>query len=517
MVIVKDENGLGTYLDKDPWMHAEDLPQIDLFFAQIWMRSFANDMEKSVGVNYRKVLGVYRNFRIDFYYGKEDCRKFTLAVLGKIIDSRGDFGDEINRQIRSRSDALVAYSKKIYEKDLTKLANKELWHLYSEYCRIHTELYEYGWLSNATDMFYPEYTNKLKEYLRGKSADEDKISAYFVTLTTPEEETIATQETRDFLAIAAKIQGDDFLTGIFSEPFINLRQKVPPQLREEIASHWKRYKHLKFMYYGLEELEREYYGHLQEFFSSGKIASQELSRMEDEKLAKRLERQKLMKELQIDPFHRRLFDIFAEFMVTKWYRRNSQILSLFFVEKLLQEIGDRFGLSLSQVRCVMHDEMEVLLREEKFDPEELKKRDEFSIQWFEKGKEFICTGEKARKIAAMAERKDIDVNVRELRGQCACLGYAKGKVRIIQGAKDLHKMEKGDILVAYATDPDVVPAMKKAAAIVTEQGGVTCHAAIVSRELGIPCVIGTKVATKVLRDGEMVEVDATKGIVRRLD
>ena len=78
------------------------------------------------------------------------------------------------------------------------------------------------------------------------------------------------------------------------------------------------------------------------------------------------------------------------------------------------------------------------------------------------------------------------------------------------------KFQKGDILVAISTNPDIVPIMKKAAAIVTEQGGVTSHAAIVSRELNIPCVIGTRIATKVLEDGEEVEVDATKGMVRRI-
>lgn len=66
------------------------------------------------------------------------------------------------------------------------------------------------------------------------------------------------------------------------------------------------------------------------------------------------------------------------------------------------------------------------------------------------------------------------------------------------------------------TTPDFVPAMKKAAAVITDEGGITCHAAIMSRELGIPCVIGTKIATKVLRDGDLVEVDAEKGVVRIL-
>ena len=66
------------------------------------------------------------------------------------------------------------------------------------------------------------------------------------------------------------------------------------------------------------------------------------------------------------------------------------------------------------------------------------------------------------------------------------------------------------------TRPEFLPLMKKAKAIITDEGGITCHAAIVSRELGIPCIIGTKIATKVLKDNDLVEVDAEKGIVRKI-
>ncbi|MFA6099944.1 MAG: PEP-utilizing enzyme [Patescibacteria group bacterium] len=75
-------------------------------------------------------------------------------------------------------------------------------------------------------------------------------------------------------------------------------------------------------------------------------------------------------------------------------------------------------------------------------------------------------------------------------------------------------MTQGDVLVASMTRPEMLPAMKKASAIVTDEGGVTCHAAIVSRELNIPCVIGTKIATTMIKDGDRVEVNATQGIVR---
>ena len=77
-------------------------------------------------------------------------------------------------------------------------------------------------------------------------------------------------------------------------------------------------------------------------------------------------------------------------------------------------------------------------------------------------------------------------------------------------------MNKGDVLVSIATDPDIVTAMKKASAFVTDEGGLSCHAAIISREMNKPCVIGTKIATKVFKDNDLVEVDANKGIIKIL-
>ena len=88
------------------------------------------------------------------------------------------------------------------------------------------------------------------------------------------------------------------------------------------------------------------------------------------------------------------------------------------------------------------------------------------------------------------------------------------KVRIILDPKKTAHFKRGEILVAPMTSPDYIFAMKKSAAVITDAGGLTSHVAIVSRELGIPCIVGTKIATKVLKDGDLVEVDANKGIVR---
>ena len=101
-----------------------------------------------------------------------------------------------------------------------------------------------------------------------------------------------------------------------------------------------------------------------------------------------------------------------------------------------------------------------------------------------------------------------------LKGLGAAPGVASGAVRLLTSPTETETLNEGDILAAHMTAPDWVPLMRRAAGIVTDSGGMTCHAAIVSRELGIPCVVGTGEATKRLREGEVVTIDATAGVVR---
>ncbi|MBI2857213.1 MAG: phosphoenolpyruvate synthase [Chloroflexi bacterium] len=100
-----------------------------------------------------------------------------------------------------------------------------------------------------------------------------------------------------------------------------------------------------------------------------------------------------------------------------------------------------------------------------------------------------------------------------LTGVAACPGMAAGAVKVVFGPGEIHRVQQGEIMVAEMTTPDYVPAMKRAAAIITDKGGRTAHAAIVSRELGIPCVVGTGEATEALKDGQMVTVDGFHGRV----
>lgn len=102
----------------------------------------------------------------------------------------------------------------------------------------------------------------------------------------------------------------------------------------------------------------------------------------------------------------------------------------------------------------------------------------------------------------------------EVRGHVAFKGKIRGRAKIVMHPNELKKVLKGDILVTQMTFPSFISAMQKAAAFVTDEGGITCHAAIVAREMKKPCIIATKNATKVLKDGDLVEVDADKGAVK---
>ncbi len=136
------------------------------------------------------------------------------------------------------------------------------------------------------------------------------------------------------------------------------------------------------------------------------------------------------------------------------------------------------------------------------------------IEWAIKNKEiFILQSRPITTIKKKKEPKEKAATSAILEGLGASPGIAYGEAKLVSDASELGKVKNGDILVAVMTTPDMVPAMKRAGAIVTDEGGLTCHAAIVSRELGCPAVVGTRKATQLLTDGMKITVDGEKGLV----
>ncbi|MHB8419830.1 MAG: phosphoenolpyruvate synthase [Myxococcales bacterium] len=134
------------------------------------------------------------------------------------------------------------------------------------------------------------------------------------------------------------------------------------------------------------------------------------------------------------------------------------------------------------------------------------------IEWAEEDGDWYLV--QTRPITTLGERSAPAAGKVLLTGLGAAAGIASGKVRVLQSPREEQRLQQGEVLVAAMTSPDWLPAMRRAAAIVTDGGGMTCHAAIVSRELGLPCVVGARTATKTLHDGDPVTVDGSRGEVK---
>ncbi|OGV91869.1 pyruvate, water dikinase [Microgenomates group bacterium RIFCSPLOWO2_01_FULL_46_13] len=144
------------------------------------------------------------------------------------------------------------------------------------------------------------------------------------------------------------------------------------------------------------------------------------------------------------------------------------------------------------------------------------------IEWsYEKGKFYIVQTRPITTMAAVASKRQTSQKLtaatsnlkRLLVGDPASPGLVSGPVRILPSIKDLHKVKPGDIIVTSMTTPSFVPIMHKAKALITDKGGQTSHAAIVSRELGLPCIVGADKATRILKTGQVVTVNAQTGEV----
>ncbi len=134
------------------------------------------------------------------------------------------------------------------------------------------------------------------------------------------------------------------------------------------------------------------------------------------------------------------------------------------------------------------------------------------------GKMKMIYGQEGKKLSEWLDSslQAVDPTLKELKGKTASPGIARGKVRIALLPAERNALREGEILVCSMTSPEYVPAMKRSAAIITDEGGLLSHAAIMSREFGKPCIIATKIGTRFLHTGDLVEVDANRGVVKIL-
>lgn len=180
----------------------------------------------------------------------------------------------------------------------------------------------------------------------------------------------------------------------------------------------------------------------------------------------------------------------------------------------LMLVAKKRGLSYQNIISFTHNELELFLKKNLI-PRDLKARGKKFGIVYTNGSLSVILKEKLKQELEKHELK-IDQDIDKIIGTPASKGVAKGTAKILTEVEHVKKIKQGDILIAHETTPDYIIAMNKAVAFVTDIGGLTCHAAITAREMKKPCIIGTKNATKIIKDGDKVEVDANNGVVKIL-
>lgn len=251
-------------------------------------------------------------------------------------------------------------------------------------------------------------------------------------------------------------------------------------------------------------------------YSQTKVLTQKevLMRLKEIESHKRLKR--AYSKTKLSASNNRLIELLRNYALYKDNRKKHIWIFLHFLETLLKEVSRRIKLPMTDLRNTFPQEIALILAG-KFSKTKIGERKKYCVVvWKEDAKKpQILTGYKAKKWEKIVYQKSKE-GIKTILGQTACSGLVRGKVRVLLSAKDCYKLEKGEVLVTFMTSPDFMSAIRKCSAIVTNFGGVTSHAAIISRELNVPCIVGTKIATHVLKTGDLVEVNANNGIVRLL-
>ena len=199
-------------------------------------------------------------------------------------------------------------------------------------------------------------------------------------------------------------------------------------------------------------------------------------------------------------------------------RKQANLIANYWCQKFISVFAKQLGYTRTEIWHLTPDELFAVYRGRRVASAELKRRKNGCLYYaFTNGAEGIVSGQQYERIWKRISGMNVPANTTVLHGIGASPGVLRGIIRKIETpSKHGKNLRPGEILLTYMTRPDFVPYMHKAGAIVTDEGGLTSHAAIIARELKIPCVVGTRMAMRVLKDGDLVEIDAANGLVRKI-
>lgn len=342
----------------------------------------------------------------------------------------------------------------------------------------------------------------LKALKRSKSND---IFADFEILSQAKELSVIQKEKIDLLKLVKRLKADK----------LSLASKLT---NKAVLKHLKKYAYMGMFYFrGRPWQKADVVKRIKDWFKAD--WQTELKKIQHQQKADILT-DKLIKKYKFTTYETQLIKLMKEIAYSTNYYDEVHNYYAYKSQPLLKYLARKIGVTYKELIEINYLELINLLKSNKKASPALKRklqdRDKDSAMICIKGKIKVIQGPEVNKFFQKEIGQEKIANQNILKGQSASKGKAKGKVIIFRSVADIPKVKRGDIMVAACTVPSFVPAMEKAAAIVTEMGGLLSHAAIVSRELNIPCVVGVDNVTKILKDSDEVEVDATHGIIKKL-
>lgn len=392
---------------------------------------------------------------------------------------------KLQRKWKSALHRFEAVINIIHEQELSRLSQEQLVSIYHEFYQRYIEEYSFFMnLGDSISMHADRYV--IPEFKRILGDDFSKV---FPQLITTSHESFLEKEQHDRKKLIA---------------VLNKRKTIDPKL---LDAHSKKYYFISNNYARGEYLTGK------DFLTLIKKENRNENRKSGFKTKATISKAKLIKKYKLSRWHRTLLSVLNDFFEIQDTRKKYVLISNYYQQRFLHEAQRRTNIPMPLLAYTVFPEYKKVLQAS-IDISELKKRKECCLCIQTKKEYTIYTGSHARNVFKFLH--DHQESIRDITGIVASSGKVKGRVRIILKIHDMINMEEGDVVVSSMTRPEMLPAMKKASAIVTDEGGLTCHAAIVAREMGIPCIIGTKIATHTLKDGDMVEVDAQLGTVKKL-
>jgi len=475
----------------------------------IWMISEAEIMaetRKMSGGNFTSHFCIFENHRVDWYIDIADMQRVTKIFLSK-AKRINHLGKKLIKEWSANNKSFFSFLLRLSKTDLSAISDKQLANIYKNFSDIYLKTITSsslidGFALGSDEIIQTEINKLLDQRQIVKSRGE-----FFSTLTAPIHQSFINQAEISLLKIAGKIKTLTALKTAFNRPAI----------KRLVARHQQQYFWTKNNYHDNYVLsEQNFLQELKSILKSQLNIAEEIKKIQTAPRRNKLKKQDLIKRLQPSSYLVNLLEISEDFTFWQDERKKRTFLYTHYASLLLNEIGRRFGYNLGQMKYLIRAEVIDLMGGRSFTPSELAERSKLMFI-YQRGNHYeIFSAAAAQAIIDYLLKNKDHSNIQDFRGLTACTGKARGIVRIVKSVKEVDKVKPGDILVAVMTRPDYIAGLKKAAAIVTDEGGITCHAAIISRELGIPCIIGTKIGTKVLKDGDLVEVNANHGWVRKV-